>query len=70
MSQEWSQIINSAISATPPTIAALAALVVAIRTKQSVGELHVKVNGRIDELVDLKAKALADRTGEPNDASG
>lgn len=38
------------IAATPPTVAAVAALVTAIRTKRDTQKIIVSVNGRLDRL--------------------
>jgi hypothetical protein len=39
------------VAAVPPTIAALAALIVALKTKAKVADVHLSINSRMDELV-------------------
>jgi hypothetical protein len=41
------------VSATPPTLAALAALFQTRRTKAQLTELHVLINSRLTELLNL-----------------
>jgi len=50
-------IIVAAVSAVPPTIAATAAMVVALKSKQQIHELHMQVNSRMDELLRVSMTA-------------
>lgn len=52
------------IAAIPPTLAAVAALITAIRTRRNTEQIKVAVNGRLDRLQDeLEAarRALAQK---------
>jgi hypothetical protein len=50
-------VSTAMFSAIPPTIAALAVLVTALRTKKAVQELHLAVNSRLTQLLDQTSKA-------------
>lgn len=63
------------IAAVPPTMVGVAALVVAMRSKEKLTELHFQINSRMDQLLE-KSGALqrsegraegmiAERRGEP-----
>ncbi len=44
-------VVVAAIVAIPPTVAAVAALIVSIRTHSATREVHLSVNSRMDELL-------------------
>jgi hypothetical protein len=50
-------IIIAIIAVFPTTLSSIAALITAVKTKKSVGDLHLLVNGRLTELLDLTAKS-------------
>lgn len=52
----WSAIILHVIAAIPPTLAAVAALVTALRTKRDTQQIRIALNGRLDALI----KRIAD----------
>lgn len=39
------------ISAAPPTIVAMAALIVSIKSKEAIREVHLSLNSRLDQLI-------------------
>jgi hypothetical protein len=46
-----SSIITGTIAAVPPTIAAAAALIVSLRNKAAIREVHLTINSRLDQLI-------------------
>jgi len=55
------------IAAIPPTLAALAALITALRTKRDTAKIVVLANGRIDRLEEeLKMARIALTQKEPS----
>ncbi len=60
-------VLVALISALPPTIVAAGAIVIGIMNKRGIEDLHVAVNSRLTELLELTAKSAraegkADRT--------
>lgn len=50
-------IIVAIVTALPPTFAAIAALIVALRNDRKITEIHIGLNGRLTEL--LEANKIA-----------
>lgn len=50
-------IIVALIITLPPTITAIASLVLIILNKRKLQELHVAINSRLTELLEITAKA-------------
>jgi hypothetical protein len=50
-------IIIAIIAVFPTTLSSIAALITAMKTKKSVGDLHLLVNGRLTELLELTARS-------------
>lgn len=46
----WPAILLHVIAAIPPTLAAVAALITALRTRRDTKVIKVMVNGRLDDL--------------------
>jgi hypothetical protein len=57
VSSPWIPVITSVIAAIPPTILALAALRASKDNGKKVQELHVLVNSRLTQLLELTAKS-------------
>lgn len=51
------EILITLIITLPPTIAAVAALIVGLRGNRKVDDLHVAVNSRLTELLEQTSKA-------------
>lgn len=52
-----SAILIALIVAIPPTLAGIAAVIVSLRAKAKTEEIHLLVNSKITELLELTAKA-------------
>lgn len=52
-----SAILIALIVAIPPTLAGVAAVIVALRAKAKTEEIHLLVNSKMTELLELTAKA-------------
>jgi hypothetical protein len=57
VSSTLSTILIAVIISTPPTIAAVAAFLIARRTSNQINEVHLMINSRLDAL--LKSASLA-----------
>lgn len=56
MSDDWRVLALGLIAAMPPTVAAVASMLVAIRSRKSISELHLQINSRMDEFMTLIRK--------------
>lgn len=52
-------VLVGIIAAVPATIAAAAALVVSVRGNRKIDELHLSINGRMAQLIDMTSKAAS-----------
>lgn len=52
-------VVIAMLVAIPPTVAACASLVVAVRSNKRLDKLHIQINSRMDQL--LKAVAAQER---------
>lgn len=55
------QLIIPIVVATAPTITAVAALVVAIRNGKKTDDIHLQINSRMDEFMELIKEAAYDK---------
>ena len=65
-------IITAILTALPPTLLALAALVASIKNGNRIQDVHLSLNSRLSELIHAsKAQGMIDeRTKNENDAKG
>lgn len=67
MSDTAFMVLVHLIAATPPTLAAVAALITALHTKRNTQQIIVTVNGRMDKMqaeLDEARRALAQKNAE------
>lgn len=50
-------IIVALIAAVPPTIAAVASLLASRKNKEKIDVLHVRLNSRLDEMIEIVKKS-------------
>jgi len=50
-------VVVAMIAAIPPTLAALAALIVALKGSQKLTQLHLQINSRMDQLLEVSTSA-------------
>ena len=52
------ELLIAFLAALPPTIAALAALVMSLRNNSKITEVHMMINNRMDQMLGLKDELI------------